>query len=115
MIIVLSLYYNLLFLLAPPAPKNITANRLNGTHMLISWEQISLTEARGFIKFYRIILQVVSTSRRKRQTLTYEVPANASSAVLGDLNPSLSYTVLVDATTNAGPGSPASAPNLPGK
>lgn len=82
--------------------------------MLISWEQISLTEARGFIKFYRIILQVLSTSRRKRQTLTYEVPANTSSTVLGDLNPSLSYTVLVDATTNAGPGSPASAPNLPG-
>ncbi|XP_019853876.1 PREDICTED: hemicentin-1-like [Amphimedon queenslandica] len=97
----------------PPAPKNITANRLNGTHMLISWEQISITEARGFIKFYRIILQVLSTSRRRRQTLTYEVPANTSSAVLGDLNPSLSYTVLVDATTNAGPGSPASAPNLP--
>lgn len=82
--------------------------------MLISWEQISLTEAKGFIKFYRIILQAVS-SRRKRQTLTFEVPANASSTVLGGLNPSLSYNILVDATTGAGPGSPASAPPISGE
>lgn len=88
--------------LAPPAPNNVSATRLNGTHISISWEPIPLLQAQGIIKSYNIILQVVSS--RKRQAIREQIPANRSSAIIGGLNPALSYSVLVGAVTKEGLG-----------
>ena len=89
--------------LAPPAPNNVSATRLNGTHINVTWEPIPLSQAQGIIQSYNIILQVTN-NRKKRQVIRHQIPANRSSAIIGGLNPALSYSVLVGATTKEGLG-----------
>ena len=88
---------------APPSPMNVSTQRLNGTHMSISWSPIPLTQSRGFITNYTCTYQRVSRVS-KRQTLSVSVPSSASSIVIGGLDPASAYTVSVGATTAAGPG-----------
>ena len=87
----------------PPSPTNITTQRLNGTHMNISWRPIPLTESRGFIQSYTITYQRVSQTV-KRQVLSISVLGSESSVVIGGLDPASAYSVSVGATTSAGPG-----------
>ena len=96
-------------------PRNVQTTRLNGTHMNVSWELPSLVEARGFINSTTITLMPSSESKRKkRQTLTVSVPGNATSAILGGLNPELQYSVVVRTRTSVGTG-PEATTVVPGK
>ena len=88
---------------APPSPTDVSTQRLNGTHMNISWSSIPLTQSRGFIRNYTITYQRVSRTA-KRQTQSVSVPSSESSVVIGGLDPASAYTVSVGATTAAGPG-----------
>ena len=101
---------------APTAPpRNVQTTRLNGTHMNISWELPTLVEARGFINSTTITLMPNSESKRKkRQTMTVSVPGNATSAVIGGLNPELQYSVVVTTRTSVGNG-PETSTVVPGK
>lgn len=96
-------------------PRNVQATRLNGTHMSISWELPTLVEARGFINSTTITLIPSSESgRKKRQDMTVSVPGNATSAVIGGLNPDLQYSVVVRTSTSGGDG-PGATTVVPGE
>ena len=97
----------------PPTPTNISALRLNGTHMNISWSLIPITTARGFIQSYLILYQQIDN--KKRQTFSVSVPATDNSVVIGGLDPGKSYSVLISAYTNAGLGAFTSAIVVKGK
>ena len=90
------------FCTVPSAPNDVTSQRLNGTHMLVRWNQISLNESRGFITNYTITYTRVGDPRRQATTMT--VPSDLNQAVIGDLLPSNVYTVSVAASTTAGLG-----------
>ena len=87
--------------IVPPPPNNITTDRLNGTHIRVSWQSLSLSEATGFIQSYRISYQIVSN---KRQILAVVVPGNASTVVIGGLDPDSTYTIFVGSSTSKGEG-----------
>ena len=89
-------------------PRNVQTTRLNGTHMNVSWELPSLVEARGFINSTTITLMPSSES------MTVSVPGNATSAVIGGLNPELQYSVVVRTRTSVGTG-PEATTVVPGK
>ena len=94
----------------PAAPTGVSVLRLNGTHMNVSWNQIPLSEARGFIVNYHVLYQKITTERRRRQIVVISVPGSETNAVIGDLNPSSSYQVFVSAATSAGMGEYSSNP-----
>ena len=73
--------------------------------MRVSWQPLSLSEARRFVLFYTIVY-APSLNTKKRQAITMyrNASANASSASITDLDKDLIYRVAVSATTGAGPG-----------
>ena len=97
----------------PPSPTNITTQRLNGTHMNISWSPVPLTESRGFIQSYTVTYQRVSRTV-KQQVLSVSIPGSESSVVIGGLDPASAYSVSVGATTSAGPGESSPPSVTPG-
>ena len=106
-------YYSLFIFPAPPSPMDVSTQRLNGTHMNISWSPIPLTQSRGFIRNYTITYQRVSRTA-KRQTQSVSVPSSESSVVIGGLDPASAYTVSVGATTTAGQGPSSTQSTTPG-
>ena len=97
---------------APTAPpRNVMANRLNATHMAITWELPTLVESRGFIVSITITYAPImeSARRRKRQAVSVGIPGNSTSAVSGGLNPDLQYSVTVSTSTIAGTGPESAA------
>ena len=70
--------------------------------MNISWALIPITEARGFIKSYLILY--LPNDNRRRQISSLSVPATDSSVVIGGLDPDISYSVSISASTNVGQG-----------
>ena len=84
--------------------------RLNGTHMNVSWNQIPLSEVRGFIITYRVLYHKTSIDRRRRQVVVILVPGSETNTLIGGLNPPSSYQVYVKAATLAGEGEYSSIP-----
>ena len=93
----------------PSSPTGVSVVRLNGTHMNVSWNDIPLSEAKGFIVTYNVLYNKISTRRRRQVTLV-SVPGSETHAVIGDLNPSSAYQVFVNAFTSAGRGDFSSIP-----
>ena len=90
------------FLSVPPSVTGLNASRINGTHMRVEWDLISLTESRGFIKLYEV--QYYKLNEIKQQTLSVVVPFNQTYVVINDLNPTSAYSVSVVANTSEGSG-----------
>ena len=90
-----------------PGPVTISdVNRLNGTHMTVTWVPLTLEEARGFITHYTIIA-IPTNEVRKRQdngTISYNFSSSASSGTLGGLSTGVEYDVIVIGNTVAGAG-----------
>ena len=96
---------------------NVT--RINDTTIRVSWQPLSLVEARGHI-MYNVIVTPTTGSRRRRQatqeervcTLSSpcEVPANESSVIVGGLDQDTSYSVTVMAVNSEGEDGPTSVP-----
>ena len=70
--------------------------------MRVSWLQLTLVEATGFVKEYRI--SYFKVAERRRQILSETVPGTTSSIVIGGLDPDDSYMVFILSSTSAGEG-----------
>ncbi len=44
----------------PVAPYNVTAKRVSSTEIFVSWDPLSLVEARGFVISYTVAYTTVS-------------------------------------------------------
>ena len=100
-------YSSIIFPVPSVAPQNVVVERLNATHMNITWEKISLTAARGFLTGYLIRYDVVN-SRRKREATSVMVGPDEIYRVIGDLSAKHQYTVAVSGVTAAGEGEQSS-------
>ena len=80
------------------------AYRVNDTTVNVSWEQLSLAKARGFVESYTVF--IASGAKRERQnTASFKtVPSTESSVVFTNLQGNLDYTVSVFASTVVGQG-----------
>ena len=80
------------------------AYRVNDTTVTVSWEQLSLAKARGFVKSYTVF--IASGAKRERQnTASFKtIPSIESSVVFTNLQGNLDYTVSVFASTVVGQG-----------
>ena len=104
---------------APPAPSGVMVTRVSDTMTRVSWQPLSLVEARGHI-MYRVMVTPTTGSRRRRQaaqgervcTLSSpcEVPANESSVIVGGLDRDTTYSVTVMAVNDEGEAGPTSMP-----
>ena len=93
--------------------------RVSDTMTRVSWQPLSLVQARGHI-MYRVMVTPTTGSRRRRQatqeervcTLSSpcEVPANESSVIVGGLDRDTSYSVTVMAVNSEGEAGPTSMP-----
>ena len=97
-------------ILLPPAPTapptNIAIERLNSTHMNVTWMPISLEEARGFITNYTVTYGPAPSTGgpQKRDHDQSSVTVKSAPAVIGGLSPNVVYSVTVRANTAAGMG-----------
>ena len=91
----------------------VNVQRINGTHMFVSWRPIPLLRARGFITSYTIRYQAVSTRTRQDSPLEVAVPGDRSSVTIGRLDQDLQYTVTVSGETAAGDGEFSEAMTVP--
>ena len=75
--------------------------RLNDTHMNVSWELLTLIQARGHVTNYTISYQPTGTVELETKVV---VPGDQNSVVIGGLDPYQAYSVQVWANTTAGIG-----------
>ena len=102
------------FLVPNISPRNVGVVRLNVTHMNVTWTKLTLEEARGIITTYTVTYEIVSSRRRKEVMEDMSEPDN-SYKVVGGLDFTSSYLVMVSASTAAGRGISSSAINAQGK
>ena len=91
--------YQLHPLTAPKAP-TVTVERVNGTHIRVTWE-LRPADAGGDVLSYSILYIPVTIQRENNPVV---VPGNQTSVLIGGLDPQQTYTVQVWATTAAGDG-----------
>ena len=81
------------------------AYRVNDSTVNVSWNQLSLTKARGFLKSYTVILSSSNTIKRQNVvSFNATVPSTESSVVFTNLQANTDYTVSVLASTSVGTG-----------
>ncbi len=85
------------------APKRVRIDRFNATHMNVTWEKLTLEEARGFITGYKITYDLLEARRRRDVTVEVVDPENSFKIITG-LGFTESYSVTVSASTAAGDG-----------
>ena len=90
----------------PEAPRDVVAERVNDTHMRVSWTALSPDEAGGCITNYTVHYWPASDSGL---VMTNTAQHNVTSVVIGGLVAGESYTVHVSASNGAGDG-PRSEP-----
>ena len=79
----------------------MTVERVNGTHINVTWEELSPADARGDVVSYSILYTPVT---RQGEDNVVVVTGNQSSVLIGGLDPQQTYRVEVWATTAAGDG-----------
>ena len=92
--------------LAPGPVTIVDVNRVNSSHMIVTWTPLTLEEARGFVSAYTV-RATPAMSSRKRQDATVvskEFPANVNSGTLTTLQKGVTYEVTVTASTSKGEG-----------
>ena len=80
------------------APKNVTVVRINSTAISVSWNPLTLQEARGWPVY--MVFWERSSQRTDRAALS--VNTNDSSVVIGNLDPTSYYSIVVQVSTAAG-------------
>ena len=85
-------------LIGPPAPKYVTAEVINGTAIIVYWQKIDITEARGHISGY-VVSYSLDSEKIESQELTEKktVGPDENQAVLSDLRKGGTYRVSVSA------------------
>ena len=80
-------------------------SRINNTAVNVTWDKLTLEEARGFIQAYIVSYDTVDfVGQRKREVRVEEVGPNESHKVLRNLQPREKYYIAVSAQTNPGEG-----------
>ena len=82
-------------------------DRTSPTTMVVSWQPLTLAEARGFISHYtvRYSPQIISGGRKRQAAMTMVVPGmDSNSTTITDLDPITVYEVQLSAATGAGDG-----------
>ena len=82
--------------------------------MNITWTKLTLEEARGLITAYTVTYEIVNSRRRKEVMEEVSEPGD-SYKVVGGLDFTSSYSVMVTASTAAGQGISSSATTVQGK
>ena len=85
----------------PRAPEGVTVERLNGTHMMVSWSALTPEKARGHLISYTVHYWPASNTEL---VMTITTPPNTTSVVISSLMSGEEYVVAVSATTGAGNG-----------
>ena len=85
----------------PRAPEGVDVERLNETHMNVSWSALTPEEARGHLISYTVHYWPVSNTELVTNITT---PPDTTSVVIGGLMSGEEYVVTVSATTGAGNG-----------
>ena len=112
-VIVLILQITIEVISSPPAPDvapEVTVQRVNGTHMNVSWTPLNLADARGDVISYTIQYTPTDDSS---ESMTVNVSGSHTYVVIGDLNPQLTYQVEVWANTAAGSGKASDPEDVP--
>ena len=80
------------------APNNVTVVRINSTAISVSWNPLTLQEARGWPVY------IVFWERRSQRTDRAALSVNTrdSSVVIGNLDPASYYSFVVQVSTAAG-------------
>ena len=76
------------------------------TVLVVSWEPLTIVEARGFITYEVVATPSAGSRKRQQQTLRASVPYNTSVARLKGAEPSVSYGVVVKIFTRSGKAGP---------
>ena len=89
---------------------NVTRSEENPSVIVVTWQPLTLLEARGFIEY---LIQLYEVGSIKRQVLSQTVPMDEDSATFSDLNTTANYEVSVGTRTvssgDTGPGELAGA------
>jgi hypothetical protein len=85
----------------PPKPRNVTVTRINDESMIVRWNIIPITEARGLIRNYHVMYKPYPAPDGMSNVT---VPGNMSSVNIDGLIGGVSYSVSVRAVTGAGAG-----------
>ena len=89
--------------------------RVNATHMIVSWTALSVVEARGHIIYYTVNYWPTSNSEEIK---SINVPHNITSVEISDLLSGETYIIQISANTSVGKGESAEISSvylLPGK
>ena len=100
-IIILCVLCKFLNTTVPRAPRDLTVERVNDTHMIVSWTALSLVEARGHIIYYTVNYWPASNSE---DINSINIPHNITRIEISDLLSGETYTVQVSASTSVGEG-----------
>ena len=94
------------FILVPSVSPKVTAKRVSGTTMMVSWTKLTLAEAQGFILNYTIKYYPSSGNRKRPQfnTISVTVGNDSSNITINGLDKNFAYSVQVSANTVAGTG-----------
>ena len=107
-------YYHLMVQLTflsttvPRAPRDLSVERVNATHMIVSWTALSLVEARGHIIYYTVNYWPTSNTEDIK---SINVPHNKTRVEISHLYGEI-YRVQVSANTSVGKGRSANASSV---
>ena len=91
----------LINIVVPKPPRDLTVERVNATHMIVSWTALSLVEARGHIIYYTVNYWPASYSEDIK---SINVLHNITRVEISDLLSGETYIVQVSANTSVGKG-----------
>ena len=85
----------------PRSPTKVVIERVNGSHMIVSWTGLTLVEARGHITHYTVYYWSASN---RAQVFNVTVAHNITRVVVSNLLPGVTYLVEIAASTSVGEG-----------
>ena len=100
-IIILYLHYKVSNTTVPRPPRGLIVERVNATHMIVSWTALSLVEARGHIIYYTVNYWPASYSEL---VIRITVPHTTTGVDINNLLSGETYIVQVSASTSVGEG-----------
>ncbi len=88
------------------SPTLLTATRIATTEMALSWEHLTLSEARGFITNYTILYYMTTDAKNRQRpnTMFTIVYGKTNSTTIYGLDKISEYLVQISANTVAGNG-----------
>ena len=81
------------------SPQNVMINRISGEYVNISWDTLTLSEARGFL-IYTVTLTPSTSNDDTNRVIVMNT--TESSIVVGGLDVNIEYTLTVAVGTTAG-------------